>query len=136
MQAIQSGFYLLHDKFFEIISKIFGPSTLQRSIEHKTVVEFLTANKIWCVIFVIHQGKFLTCCICVYKCDAIFRGLLLNVKNFSVKLSKKDQFTSFFSDFLCQATKQQHKHLLTPFFENFDFDGQKNRKFRFFLKVR
>jgi hypothetical protein len=36
MQAIQSGFYLLHDKLFEIISNIFCPP-LCGSIEHKSV---------------------------------------------------------------------------------------------------
>ena len=45
MQAIQSGFYLSHDKFFEIISNIFGPPTLYGLIEHKTVRKLLTVEK-------------------------------------------------------------------------------------------
>jgi hypothetical protein len=45
MQAIQSGFYLSHDKFFEIISNIFGPPTLHSLIEHKTVRKLLTVEK-------------------------------------------------------------------------------------------
>jgi hypothetical protein len=39
MQAILSGFYLLHEKFFEIISTIFGHPTLQSSIKRKIVLE-------------------------------------------------------------------------------------------------
>jgi hypothetical protein len=38
MQAIQKGFYLSHDKFFEINSNIFGQPTLYGLIEHKTVL--------------------------------------------------------------------------------------------------
>jgi hypothetical protein len=49
MQAIQSGFYSLHDKCFEIISNIFGPPTLDSLIEHKTVVKLLTVNEIRCL---------------------------------------------------------------------------------------
>ena len=45
MQAIQSGFYLSHDKFYEIISNIFGPPTLYGLIEHKTVRKLLTVEK-------------------------------------------------------------------------------------------
>ena len=45
MQAIQSDFYLLHGKFFEIISNIFGPPTLYGLIQHKTVRKFLTVEK-------------------------------------------------------------------------------------------
>jgi hypothetical protein len=42
IQAIQSNFYLPHDKFSEIISKIFGPPTLNGLIEHKTVRKLLS----------------------------------------------------------------------------------------------
>ena len=45
MQAIQSGFYLLHDKVFEIITNIFGQPTLHGSIEHITVLKLLTVKK-------------------------------------------------------------------------------------------
>ena len=45
IQALQSGVYSFHNKFFEIIRNIFGPSTLHGSIEHKTVT-FLTVNGI------------------------------------------------------------------------------------------
>ena len=37
IKAIQSNFYLSHDRFSEIISKIFGPPTLNDLIEHTTV---------------------------------------------------------------------------------------------------
>jgi hypothetical protein len=45
MQAIESGFYLLRDKFFEIISNIFGQPTLYDLIQPKTVRKFLTVEK-------------------------------------------------------------------------------------------
>ena len=45
MQAIQSGFYSLHDKLFEIIIEIFGHPTFHGSIEHKTVLELFTIKK-------------------------------------------------------------------------------------------
>jgi hypothetical protein len=45
MQAIQSGFYLSHGKFFEIIRNIFGPPTLYGLIKHKTVRKLLTVKK-------------------------------------------------------------------------------------------
>jgi hypothetical protein len=45
MQAIQSGFYLLHDKFFEIISNIFDQITRHGSFKHKTVLKMLTVKK-------------------------------------------------------------------------------------------
>jgi hypothetical protein len=45
MQAIQSGLYLLRDKFFEIISNIFGPPTLYGFIQHEKVRKFLTVDK-------------------------------------------------------------------------------------------
>jgi hypothetical protein len=76
MQAIQSGFYSSHDKFFEIISNIFGPPTLHGSIKHKTVVKLLTVKEIRCLfisalfLFSINEN-FLHA---AYKCDAIFRG--------------------------------------------------------------
>jgi hypothetical protein len=41
IKAIQSNFYLSHDRFFEIISKIFGPPTLNGLIEHKIVRKLL-----------------------------------------------------------------------------------------------
>ena len=48
MQAIQSGFYLLHDKFFEIISNIFGQPTLHGSITQKSsqIVDCRERNKV------------------------------------------------------------------------------------------
>jgi hypothetical protein len=49
MQAIQSVFYSSHDKFFEMISNIFGPPTLHGSIEHNTVVKLLTVKEIRCL---------------------------------------------------------------------------------------
>jgi hypothetical protein len=45
MQAIQSGFYLSHDKFSEIISNVFGHPTLHGSIEHETVLKLSTVKK-------------------------------------------------------------------------------------------
>ena len=35
MQTIQSYFYLLHDEYFEIVSNISGPPTLNSLIEQK-----------------------------------------------------------------------------------------------------
>jgi hypothetical protein len=49
MQAIKIGFYLLHDKFFEIISNIFGSPTHHGLIEDKREVKLLTPNEIWCL---------------------------------------------------------------------------------------
>jgi hypothetical protein len=77
MQAIKSGFYSnnkLNDKFFEIISNIFG---LPRHglIEHRTIVKLLTVNEIWCLSFVLHQEKTFPCCIQMWVV------LQLNAKN-------------------------------------------------------
>ena len=49
MQVIQSGFYSSHDKFFEIISNIFGSPTHHGLIEDKREVKLLTPNEIWCL---------------------------------------------------------------------------------------
>jgi hypothetical protein len=91
IQAIQSDFYLLHDKFFEIISKIFGPPTVNGSIEHKTVVKLLTVNDIWCLTFVLNQGKLwhIYCiqmwCNCqeLYSCLTLFH--ILNFRSNSLE---------------------------------------------------
>ena len=42
--AFQSGFYLLHGKFSEIISNIFGKNTFYCSIEHITVFQLCTVE--------------------------------------------------------------------------------------------
>jgi hypothetical protein len=66
-QHILSGFYLLRDKFFEIISNIFGPPTLYGLIQHKTVSKFLTVEKCGAcesaLDFCSPPGKTFTCCI-------------------------------------------------------------------------
>jgi hypothetical protein len=41
MQAIKRGFYSLHNKFFEIISNIFGPPTRHTRLNN---FEFVTAS--------------------------------------------------------------------------------------------
>jgi hypothetical protein len=138
MQAIQSGFYLSHDKVFEIIRNIFGQPTLCGSIDHKPVLKLFTVKKCGACLmsfrfsFSIRQNLLHA----AYKYDAFLRSCTLVERHefvgfiFSLKLFRKmikpeilHTVKNIFSYFFQKGQKMHfwsyHKNKFREYSQNF-----------------